>query len=189
MTTNVTEAHATCSDPLRFLILALGNPILQDEGLGLQVLERLQTNYCWPDHVTLMDGGVMGLEILPYLETADSVLVIDAVSTGDPPGTLVRLEGEEIPAIMTLKMSVHQIGFQETLAMSKFRGTLPERLVLWGLVPERVELGVELSPLIAGRIDPLVDAVVDEIRRWDSEMTSHLKNRGCYTPKEMAIQI
>ena len=115
------------------LILGLGNILLQDEGVGITVLQRLRDAYVWPDNVILMDGGVMGLELLPYLENADAVLIIDAVRSGKQPGALIRLADEKIPAVIALKFSVHQVGFQETLFMAQFRGTMPRRLVLWGI--------------------------------------------------------
>ncbi|MDF1513395.1 MAG: hydrogenase maturation protease [Anaerolineae bacterium] len=61
------------------LILGLGNLLLQDEGLGIKALQWLQKTYAWPANVTLMDGGVMGLELMPYIEAADMVCIIDAV--------------------------------------------------------------------------------------------------------------
>jgi hydrogenase maturation protease len=148
------------------LILGLGNMLLQDEGVGIAALQRLAANHEWPDHVTLMDGGVMGLELLPYLESADAVLLLDAVHTGAPPGTVVRLEGQEIPAVVALKMSMHQVGLQETLAMCRFRGTVPERMVLLGVVPAHLDLGLDLSPQVAAALPSLIGAALTELRNW-----------------------
>jgi hydrogenase maturation protease len=168
MTSTNTDASVamTATDTPRVLILGLGNILLQDEGVGIRVLERLDAEYEWPVHSTLLDGGVMGLELLPYLESADAVLLLDAVHTGEPPGSIVRLEGNEIPAVVALKMSMHQVGLQETLAMCQFRGTLPERLVLLGVVPARLDLGLDLSPQVAAQVTTLVQAAVSELRGW-----------------------
>lgn len=148
------------------LVLGLGNILLQDEGLGVRALEQLCAEYELPGKVQAIDGGVMGLDLLPYLEGIDSLLFVDAVQTGAPPGTVVRLEGDEIPAALSLKMSMHQIGLQELLAVSAFHGTLPGHVVLWGMEPASLEPGLGLSPAVKAHLGALVRAVVHELRAW-----------------------
>ena len=153
----------------RILVLGLGNILLQDEGLGVRAVERLAARYRLPPEVQVMDGGVMGLDLLPHLEGVTHLLIADAVQTGQPPGSMVRLEGEAIPAALQVKMSMHQVGLQELLALASFQGTLPERVVLWGLEPASLDWGLELSAPIAAQIDALVDAAVGELRAWGVE--------------------
>ena len=136
----------------------------------MRAAERLAARYRLPPDVQLMDGGVMGLDLLPHLEGVSHLLITDAVQTGRPPGSLVRLEGEAIPAALSLKMSMHQVGLQELLALAGFQGTLPERVVLWGLEPASLDWGLELSAPIATQIDALVDAAVGELRAWGVEL-------------------
>jgi len=150
----------------QILVLGLGNILLQDEGLGVRAVERLATRYRLPPEVQVMDGGVMGLDLLPYLVGVSHLLITDAVQTGRPPGSLVRLEGDAIPAALSLKMSMHQVGLQELLALASFQGTLPEQVVLWGLEPSSLEWGLELSTPIAAQIDALVDAAASELHAW-----------------------
>ncbi len=154
----------------RILILGLGNILLQDEGLGVRALERLTAKYRLPQEVRAIDGGVMGLDLLPYLEGVTDLLLLDAVQTGQPPGTLVCLEGEEIPAALAVKMSMHQVGLQELLALSQLQGTLPRRVVLWGMEPASLDPGLDLSPAVAAQLDNLVQAVVQELREWGVEV-------------------
>jgi len=155
----------------RILLLGLGNILLQDEGLGVRAAELLASRYRLPPDVQVMDGGVMGLDLLPHLEGVSHLLITDAVQTGQPPGSLVRLEGEAIPAALSLKMSMHQVGLQELLALAGFQGTLPEQVVLWGLEPASLEWGLELSAPITAQIDALVDAAAGELRAWGVELT------------------
>jgi hydrogenase maturation protease len=157
------------SDSIRILVLGLGNTLFEDEGLGVAALHRLARDYNWSADVTLLDGGVMGLELLPYLESAEAVLILDAVQTAAPPGSLVRLVGDEIPAVLSLKLSVHQIGLQETLAMCQFRGTTPSNLVLWGVVPHRLGVRVGLTHAVSEALDALVQAAVMELEAWGLE--------------------
>jgi len=155
----------------RILVLGLGNILLQDEGLGVRAVERMAARYQLPPDVQVMDGGVMGLDLLPYLEGISHLLITDAVQTGQPAGSLVRLEGEAIPAALQVKMSMHQVGLQELLALAGFQGTLPEQVVLWGLEPASLEWGLELSAPIAAQLDALADAAAGELRAWGVELT------------------
>jgi hydrogenase maturation protease len=148
------------------LVLGIGNILLQDEGLGVHALERLTKDYCVPSAIQLMDGGVMGLDLLPYLEGLSTLLVIDAVRTGQPPGTLIRLEGDAIPATLALKMSMHQAGLQELLATSQLQGTSPSKVILWGMEPANVDWGLDLSAPVAAGLDALIQAVIEELRDW-----------------------
>jgi hydrogenase maturation protease len=148
------------------LVLGIGNILLQDEGLGVHALERLTRDYCVPSAVQVVDGGVMGLGLLPYLEGPSALLVIDAVQTGQSPGTLIRLEGDAIPAALALKMSMHQAGLQELMATSQLQGTLPSKIVLWGMEPAGVDWGLDLSAPVAAGLDALVQAVVEELIEW-----------------------
>jgi len=148
------------------LLLGLGNILLQDEGLGVRAVERLTSRYRLPATIQAMDGGTMGLDLLPYLEQATDLLIIDAVQIDQPPGTLVRLEGDAIPSAFSLKMSVHQVGLQELLALGDLQGTLPRRIVVWGMEPAVLDWGLDLSPQVGNQLDNLIQAVVQELGKW-----------------------
>jgi hydrogenase maturation protease len=148
------------------LVLALGNLLMRDDGLGICALTQLQDCYDLPPHVRCVDGGVLGLELLAHVADATHLLAIDAVRDGQAPGSLVRLEGDAIPKRLSLKLSMHQVSFADILALSQLRGTVPPRMVVWGLVPAVMETGVGLSPEVEARLGSLVEAVVDELRQW-----------------------
>jgi len=152
--------------PHKILVLGLGNILLQDEGLGVRAVERLVAGFHLPPEVEVLDGGVMGLDLLSWLEDVGALLIVDAVRSGWPPGTLVRLDGDDLPTALPLKMSMHQVGLQELLAVSALQGKTPLRVVICGLEPAVVDWGLELSPNIAPRIDNLVESVVQELRDW-----------------------
>jgi hydrogenase maturation protease len=152
--------------PSHILVLGLGNILLTDEGLGVRAVERLAADYDLPANVEVLDGGTLGLDLLPRLEGVEALLLVDAVKAGGQPGDLVRLAGDDIQAALAVKMSVHQVGLQELLAVSAFQGTRPPRVVLWGMEPAALEWGLELSPPVAARLDALVEAISQELRAW-----------------------
>ncbi len=151
----------------RILVLGLGNTLLSDEGLGVAAVQRLSETHRFGPEVELLDGGTLGLDLLHRLEGVRDLIIVDAVQTGDPPGTLVRLEGDAIPKALARKMSMHQVGLQELLAVSQLRGTMPPHVVLWGMAPAALGWGVELTPAVAAQLDALVTAVASEVNQRD----------------------
>jgi len=148
------------------ILLGLGNLLRRDEGLGIRALERLRACYTLPKTVQLVDGGTLGLELLSYLEGTERVLILDAVLTNGPPGTLLRVAGEQIPSFFGMRTSAHEIALADLLAVMKLRGNEPRDLVLWGMQPAALEPGWELSEPVAAYLDALVAAVVTELGRW-----------------------
>jgi hydrogenase maturation protease len=152
----------------RILVLGLGNILLQDEGVGVRAAQRLAANENLPKGVQTLDGGTRGLDLLPYLTGVNNLLLLDAVDADQPPGSLVRLQGDEIHATLKIKTSMHQVGLRELLAVSKFRGTLPKRIVLWGIQPAVLDWGMALSPIVRAQLDELVYNALLEIEQWES---------------------
>jgi hydrogenase maturation protease len=148
------------------LVLGLGNILLTDEGVGVRVVERLQARYEFPGDVEVLDGGTLGLDLLPYVEGADRLLVVDAVEIGADPGTLVRLEGDQIPSVFGPKLSPHQVGFADLLDAARLTDCLPEERVLWGMQPGSLQVGLDLSPAVDAQVELLVEGVLAELHRW-----------------------
>jgi hydrogenase maturation protease len=132
----------------------------------VRAYERLLERYTLTEGVEALDGGTLGLHLLPYLDGVRNLLILDAVRADEPPGTLIRLEGDAIPVALSHKMSMHQFGLSELLAVGSIQGSLPERLVLWGMVPTVMEPGLDLTEPVAASLDALVEAVVGELAAW-----------------------
>ena len=151
---------------MAILVLGLGNTIMTDDGFGVRVVEALSSRYRFHGDVSLLDGGTLGLDLLPHLEDIEQLLIVDALEMQATPGTTFRLEGEEVPRAFASKLSVHQMGVQDLLAVSELMGHLPPELVVWGVQPECIEMGTELTATVAAAVDPVVAGVVGELERW-----------------------
>ena len=147
------------------LMLGMGNLLLEDEGLGVRALEILQQCYEIPPEVELLDGGTTGMGLLDDISGREHLIVLDAVQTGDPPGTLVRLAGDDVPVYFSMRISPHQLGLSDVLATLELSGEKPAEVVVLGLVPQSLEMCLELSGLIAERLGTLVEAAVTELGR------------------------
>jgi hydrogenase maturation protease len=151
------------------LVLGAGNLLLSDDGLGIHTIRRLQEAAQLPEEVQVLDGGTLGLGLLHYLEGVSHLLIVDALETGQPPGTVTRLSGEQVPAYFAHKMSPHEIGLPDMLFAAKLRDLYPAEVVIWGAQPATVEVGLDLSPAVASQMDVLVSNVLGELRRWGIE--------------------
>ena len=148
------------------LVLGVGNTLLSDEGVGVHVVERLVKLYIIPEEVQVLDGGTLGMDLLYYLDGVENLLLVDAVEANREPGALVRLSGDEVPAFLSIKISPHQLGVPDMLAAAKLKGSFPQNIVLWGVQPASLEVGLELSETIAPLMDTLIAKVVSELRHW-----------------------
>ncbi len=146
------------------LILGVGNYLMSDDGLSVHVLERLQADNLIPEDIQMIDGGTCGLDLLQYLEGISNLIIIDAIKTRDGnPGSIIRLDGDQIPAYLSLKISPHDIGLPDLLATAKLRDLYPENIVAFGIQPASLELGVELSPEVAANVEALIELIKKEV--------------------------
>jgi len=151
------------------LVLGIGNLVMSDDGVGVRVVQNLAERYRFPERVELLDGGTLGLDLLPRLEGVTYLMVIDAVETGGPPGTLVRLTGGDIPVALETKVSPHQMGLKDLLSVACLQGFAPDEMVLLGVQPAIIEMGLELSGEVAGQVPELERQVVSQLDAWGAD--------------------
>ncbi|MEI7816028.1 MAG: HyaD/HybD family hydrogenase maturation endopeptidase [Desulfuromonadales bacterium] len=163
---------------MKTLIFGAGNLLLTDEGFGVHFIQYMQKNYNFPDDVELYDGGTLGIMVCHMLEDADHVFLVDVIDTKGNPGEIFRYEKEDFMlGKLPIKMSPHQIGIQEVLALSELRDRCPKKVSLFGVIPQSYEAGVELSPLLAEKLPVLAELVVWELRAVGHEIM-RMKDEG-----------
>ena len=144
-------------------ILGVGNILFSDEGFGVRVVEKLDESYEFPENVSLVDGGVLGLNLLGVISEADRLIVIDAVRNKGEAGTLYRIEKEAIPARVRAKNSLHQVDLLEALTLCQALDKVPET-VIFGIEPKDIEtLSDTLTPVTSEKIVPMMDMVLAEL--------------------------
>ena len=148
------------------LVIGVGNLLMSDEGIGVHTIRRFAEKYALPEGVQILDGGTLGLDLLYYLEGIENLLLIDAVDAGKEPGTIIRMEGEDVPAFLSMKMSPHQIGIPDMLFAAKLKDLFPKQLVLFGVQPASLEISTELSLLVKPLVNTLVGHMVDQLTQW-----------------------
>lgn len=154
------------SPPVRTVVIGLGNPLMTDDGAGLAALAALHEGWAFSGDVSFVDGGTWGMNLLPIVEDAGRVLLLDAVHVNARPGTVVVMEREQLPKFFALKLSPHQIDLKDVLALAELRGTLPEDTVAIGIEPDRIEMGTELSAVVQAGLSEVVERAVRRLEGW-----------------------
>ena len=151
-------------------ILGIGNTLYTDEGLGVHALAALQEKYGMDQQVELVDGSTDGMSLLGPVEDTDYLIVIDAINAGKDGGHIIELHGNDIPAYYGIKMSIHQLGFQEVLLASKLRERYPKNIVMIGMQPTSLELGIGLSETNEAQLPQLLKLVEQQVNNWKNEI-------------------
>ena len=152
------------SERIPLLVLGLGNLLLEDDGIGSAAVAFLDDHYTAPVGVRVLDGGTLGLSLLPYLEDADAVILVDAIKADTAPGALVRLDGDDVGPAVATRLSPHQVGVADLLDGARWLDRYPQHVILLGLVPESMDLAVGLTSQVRPAIPALVELVVEEAR-------------------------
>ncbi|MCC2113964.1 MAG: HyaD/HybD family hydrogenase maturation endopeptidase [Hyphomicrobiales bacterium] len=149
---------------MNVLVLGLGNILLSDEGVGVRIVEALEERYQLPETVEVLDGGTSGMDLLDQIAGHDLLIVADAIRADEAPGTVIRLADDEIKAFFRTRMSPHQIGLADVLASLRLSNEEPRHVVIIGVVPESLDLGLDLTPVNAAARETAVTMIVDELR-------------------------
>ncbi|MEN6438117.1 MAG: hydrogenase maturation protease [Syntrophobacter sp.] len=146
----------------RILVLGLGNLLLADEGIGVHAAQAL-IRADMPPEVTVRDTGTAILDAIPDLETADFVIVVDAVKADRTPGSVYRIPFADMvrPEVIG---SMHGFDLSRVLALTP-RKTVPEVLVV-GVEPALIDWSMELSPPVAAALPRVIDQVRLEIEEY-----------------------
>lgn len=148
------------------LVLGLGNELFSDEGLGVEAARRVSALEL--ANAEVVDGGTLGLELVPTLADREYLVVLDAVvADGAEPGTILVLDDSTVRSARQLLVSAHQLGLSEALAAVDLWGRGPEVCAGIGMVPASLDTGYGLSPAIVARIDALTKRAAGMVEEWN----------------------
>ena len=154
--------------PCQIALLGLGNLMRTDDAVGMLALRRLEECGQLPPEVRVIEGGTLGLDLLDSLRGISYLLVLDALNTGVPPGTLLRFEGRQIDNLPVSK-SVHLLGFSDPTGALRLMDAAPAHVVLLGVQPASTDWGTVLTPAVEAARKELVQAALRQIEGWVQE--------------------
>ncbi len=157
------------------IIMGVGNILMEDEGIGIRVVERLTCSYHIPDNIEVVDGGTAGTELLGTMRNAEHLIIADCVNTGANPGSLVTIKDDDIPAFFQTKLSNHQLGISDLLAILKMTDDEPEQVTIVGMVPFSIENKLKLSENAEKLLDEMLALLVSRIEVLGIKLKSKTK--------------
>ncbi len=157
------------------LILGIGNNLLQDEGVGVHLVQRLQGRLAEHSEVTCLDGGTLSFTLADAVASHPNLIVIDACATGGPPGTVCRFEGAEMDRYLRGGgKSVHEVSLSDLLDMARLTGGLPGHRLLVGVEPECLDWGETLTPAVAAALLEAERMVLETLEQWKHQSESEI---------------
>ena len=147
----------------RIVVIGVGNLLLQDEGIGIHVVQALEEMGLPPD-VRLIDGGTSP-DLIAYTRAGDKMVIVDAARAGGEPGTVYRFLPADFAAEKAALASAHEMGVVENLTLMALAGNQPRETVIIGVEPAEIDWGTELSPFLQGKLPEILRVVLEEINR------------------------
>ena len=152
------------------LVLGIGNLLIGDEGIGCLAVEELNRRYQMPSEVECIDGGTAGFELLSLIDNKDQLILIDALRNDMAPGTVVKIEDENVPQSFLSSITPHQLGISDVLAAAALTDILPKKMVLYGVEPKQLDVGIGLSPEVENGMEKIIKVVVEQLRDFGYEV-------------------
>ncbi|MBF0119487.1 MAG: HyaD/HybD family hydrogenase maturation endopeptidase [Desulfobacterales bacterium] len=146
----------------KIVLLGIGNILLGDEGVGVHVIKELERSFSFPSNVELIDGGTAGFDLLPVIESADHLIVIDCVHSNCEPGTIFRIIPEVGAPTIFQEISLHQISLIQILTLAKFNQKCPQT-VIFGIQSAEEEININLSSTIESNLKKIINLILDEL--------------------------
>ncbi len=151
----------------RIVIIGIGNIFLSDEGVGVHAISKLLNEWEFPSNVEVYDGGVTGMMgLLPIIEDTDHLIVIDVVNSGDPPGYIRTYTLGDFRLVMPKKLSAHDIGFLECIAIAEINGKTPKSVTVIGIKPVDIETPRNvLSDIVDSKLAEITEITIGELQK------------------------
>jgi hydrogenase maturation protease len=154
-------------DSKKVLVMGIGNTLLQDDGIGVHVTEQFKSLQQPDPNLEVLDGGTIGLSLLPEIEDADAVFIVDASEIGEQPGTMRIFRNEEIDRQLSGKRrSVHEVALYDLFSAAAILGRSPDERVLIAIQPASTEWGLEPTPEVKATIPLACEALTSLTKGW-----------------------
>lgn len=155
--------------PADITVLGIGNLLMGDEGVGIHLIQTLEKSYTFSPSINLIDGGTTGLDLIPYFENCEKMIIVDAVDFQEEPGHIGTLINEEIHYRFNTKLSLHHAGLADVLSVIKLTDIPSPDMMLLGVQPQIVKMGIKLSDVIANKMELLLNLVTEKLEEWGIE--------------------
>ena len=147
-------------------VVGVGNTIMTDDGFGVRAAEYLQKITSYPDFVQILDGGTLGMDLMPYIAGTKKLLFIDAINIDAPVGSYHEFKDDELNAYFKDKISVHDLGLNDMLAVLKVTGEPVEEVMVIGIKPDIITMGTEMTQPVAEKVPQVAAKAKEIVDKW-----------------------
>lgn len=147
-------------------VIGIGNILMGDEGFGVHLLRTLDERYHFEPEIQLIDGGTMGMELLGFMQDFDHLLMLDAIASADKPGQLYSFDHGEVEHYFSGNISAHEVGVQDLLFIQSLSDKPLHACHIVGVVPASLEPSLELSPIVAAKLEGAVELCLKKLEDW-----------------------
>ena len=157
-------------------ILGIGNVLQKDDGLGVYASTYLKENYRFSEDVSIINGGVEGINLFSILEQSSSVLILDTIELEDDPASIYLLPATELSGRGLNSGGAHEIGVIQCLDMLELQGKeLPKATVL-GIVPQHITFDIDLSDTLKEAFEGYIKVALNFLKKEGIEATPKESN-------------
>ncbi|MBF0328376.1 MAG: HyaD/HybD family hydrogenase maturation endopeptidase [Nitrospirae bacterium] len=149
---------------MKTTLIGLGNILLMDEGIGVHAANYIRERYSFSPEIEIIDGGTLGLDLLPYFEDRDNIVIADAVNFGKETGFIGVIEDDDIPSVLMAKLSVHNIGLNDVVAATKLMDRMPSKMRLVGIQILSTEVGIEMTDTLKEKFPRFVQVIIETLQ-------------------------
>lgn len=145
------------------VVIGIGNLIKSDDGVGVQVVRRLEDKV--GAGVELVEGSIYCADLFNIIEGKDRAIFIDAIDAGDEPGAIFKFSPDQVKQKTSAPLSIHDFGLYELIVTSRLMGQCPEDITIFAVQVKNIEFGDQLTEQVAAAIPRVCELVLEEINR------------------------
>ncbi len=147
------------------IVLGLGNPLMGDEGIGIKLIEMLQSASGDFPEADFVDAGTGGMSLLHLISGRRKAVIIDCCIMGTEPGTIKQFTPDQVKTVKQLThLSLHEVDIIKVIDLARQLGECPEEIIFFGIEPEIVNQQMELSDILTDRLAQYIETIKAPLR-------------------------
>jgi hydrogenase maturation protease len=162
----------------KIAVVGAGNVLFYDEGVGIFAQRFLEENYNFSNNVTIVDGGVLGFQLMTYYQDYDKVLILDTITMhNEEPGTIYSIPAQELLGLGSYKQNAHEVEIVEMLEICSLLDKMADVKII-GIVPKDIiEVKTDLTPRLKANFDNFIDTAINELKNMGVEVSKKDKTK------------
>jgi hydrogenase maturation protease len=153
------------------VILGIGNILQKDDGLGVYATTYLKKNYTFSKNITIINGGVEGINLFSIFEESSNILILDALQLDDEPTSIYLIPSTELSGHGLNSGGAHEIGVLQCLDMLELQGKPQPNATILGMIPHHVTFDIALSDTIKEAFNGYIQVALKFLKKEGIEAT------------------